>query len=333
MKRFLVIFLALNALFFTTAAQTPRTAQTPQAPPMVTASFDRDSVMIGDQFTLEVRVERDQMQVVDFPVIKAAEGTEGAEEEVAELMENVEVLSETPPELVEMDGRRQTIVKRYLLTAWREGNYNMGRFPALYADKNVVDTLLSADSLRIVVGTFEIDLATDKPYGVKRIPLKFGEIAGWLALGLLGAAVLAVVVWLLIKYRRKIPLLRGAAPKEPPHVEAIRRLEELRNQKLPQNGRHKQYYSTLVDILREYLEARLGIEAMEMTSAEILDAMDAPRREGVVDEKRYADLSAILHTADLVKFAKLTPEVGAAEGAWSDAYYFVEETKQTEPEE
>ncbi len=286
--------------------------------PTVTASFDRDSVMIGDQFNLEVKVEKDLMQVVDFPTLMGEPGEE--------LIENVEVLSEAVDTLSE-DGRRQTLRKRYLMTIWREGNYNMGRFPALLVDKNTVDTLLTADSLRITVSTFDINLETDKPYGIKHIPLKFGEIAGWLALGLLGLAVIGTGIWLLIKYRHKIPLLGGEREKEPPHVEAIRRLEELKDQKLPQNGRHKQYYSGLTDILREYLDARFSIGAMEMTSAEILDALDEPRKEGTVDEKRYSDLGELLRTADLVKFAKLTPDVPAAEAYWNNAYYFVEETK------
>jgi hypothetical protein len=288
--------------------------------PTVTASFDRDSIMIGDQFTLDIRVEKDMMQMVDFPALATSNQPEG-----------VEVIEDLPADTLSVDGRRQIITKRYRMTIWDAGRYNMGRFPALYVDKNLVDTLWSSDSLRILVNTFDIDPQNDKPNDIKpplKVPLRFGEVAGWIALALAVVAVLVVGVWLIVKYRRHIPLLRGAGPPLPPHVEAIRRLEALRNQKLPQNGKHKQYYSGITDILRDYLEGRFGIRAMEMTSSEIVEAVDVPRRAGDIDSKRFDDLGSLLHTADLVKFAKLTTDEADDDKAYYDAYYFVEETKQ-----
>jgi hypothetical protein len=290
------------------------------ARPTVTAAFDRDSVMIGDQFTMTVTVDKDVMQMVDLPEFGQGELTPG-----------VELLQEFPIDTLAADGRRQTIGRRYLLTIWEEGRYNLGLMPALYADKNVVDTLFSRDSLRIVVGSFDIDLEKDKPYDIKPpfyVPFRFGEISGWLAITLAVLTVLGVAIWLIVKYRGRImPLLGGSSSQLPPHVEAIRRLEALRNQKLPQNGRHKQYYSGITDIMRTYFERRFGIGAMEMTSAEILNAMEAPRRAGEVDRKRYDDLAALLTTADLVKFAKMVPDEAEDESAYYTAYYFVEETK------
>ena len=289
------------------------------SPPTVSAAFDRDTVMIGDRFYLDVTVEKDVMQVVDFPVLAGGE-----------IAPDVEVLAEEQPTVVAEDGRRHTLSKRYVMTIFREGVHRPGRMPVLYLDKNLVDTLYSRDTLQVAVSTFEIDLEKDKPLDIKplrRIPLRFGEIGGWFALGLGIIALLVVGVLLLTKYRHRIPLLGGERPKVPPHIEAIRKLEALRNQKLPQNGRHKQYWSGLADILREYLDGRFGIGALEMTTDETLAALDAPRREGVVDAKRYENLAELLRTADLVKFAKYTPDEDTTDGAYYNAYYFVEETK------
>jgi len=288
-------------------------------PPVVIAAFDRDSVMIGDQFYLQVRVSKDMMQAVAFPEFPNGEIAPG-----------VELLEEFAPDTIATDGRRHTIGKRYRVTAWEEGDYRISPYPALYADKNVVDTLWSADSLRVRVASFAIDLAKDRPYDIKppvAVSLRFGEISLWLAMILAGLAVVASAVWLLMKYRRRIPLLGGTRPDLPPHVEAIRRLEALRNQRLPESGRVKQYYSAVTDILRVYLLRRFGIGAMEMTSAEILQAVETPHRAGEVDDKRMGDLAEILTTADLVKFAKWEPDQAEADKAYYDAYYFVEETK------
>ena len=318
MRRLSVILAAMIAVV--AGAQENPSGVVPDASrPTVTASFDRDSVMIGDQFLLEVRIDKDMMQIVDFPVLAGSEQPD-----------IFEVLEESPADTLFADGRRQTIGKRYRVTIWDAGNYNLGLFPAIYADKNVVDTLWSRDSLRISVATFDIDLEKDTPYDIKpplKVPFRFGEISGWLALALVGLALIAVAVRLIGKYRRRIPLFGGSKPLLPPHVEAIRRLEALRNQKLPQNGRHKQYYSGITDILRAYFERRWGIGAMEMTSSEILAATEGLRHDGEVDDKRYDDLADLLRTADLVKFAKFVPDEAEEERIYYNAYYFVEETK------
>ncbi len=47
--------------------------------PTVSAVFDRDSVMIGDRFHLDVRVEKDMMQMVEFPAFGEGEQPNGVE--------------------------------------------------------------------------------------------------------------------------------------------------------------------------------------------------------------------------------------------------------------
>ena len=55
------------------------------------------------------------------------------------------------------------------------------------------------------------------------------------------------------------------------------------------------------------------------------------RQEELPDKARM-DLTAILRDADLVKFAKATPEAEQNETDYLKAYYFVEETKLVEEE-
>lgn len=64
-----------------------------------------------------------------------------------------------------------------------------------------------------------------------------------------------------------------------------------------------------------------------MTSKEIIDRM---KSESLIDVSMKR-LSDTLLTADFVKFAKYVPDADQNEAAYTDAYYFVEETKQSEP--
>ena len=309
MKRPALLLAAALLGATTTAAQAPT----------VEARLVPDSIGIGDTFTLEIDVERDQVQVTEFPLYE----DDG----------NLELVRSLPVDTLSQEGRRLRLRKRYVLQAFSEGRYNLGRPGVLYADKNIVDTLRTADSLRLDVGTFQIDTARQTIHDLKpqrTLPLRAEEFTGYLFGGLFLllnlAGLLFALRYHLAKRGKHLGDLFRPAPPAPPHVEAIRALEGLHNQKLWQNNRHKAYYSGLTDILRRYLADRYGIGAMEMTSDEIIDAvrpLDLPRKSAL-------ELAALLREADLVKFAKATPEAARNEEAYQWAYYFVEETKPVE---
>ena len=302
MKRLFAIALLFTAL-----------AARAQDTPTVTARVEPDSIMIGDRFDYIIDVEKDLVQVVEFPEFDPRDG-------------KIELVEECPVDTLERDGRHLKLRKRYRMAAFDEGKYNLGAAQVLYADKNILDTLRSSDS-------FQIDSTSQSIYDLKpqkNLPFRFLEIKGYATWGilillLLLAGAYALQRWLASRGKGFGDLFKPAPPL-PPHVAAIQALEALHNQKLWQNNRHKQYYSGLTDILRTYIAARWGFGAMEMTSDEIIDAM---RREELPDKARM-DLTAILRDADLVKFAKATPEAEQNEADYLKAYYFVEETKLVE---
>ena len=186
------------------------------------------------------------------------------------------------------------------------------------------------------MATFQIDSTSQSIYDVKpqwNLPFRFGEVSGYAQWGALALVLLLAAAYALKRYLesrgKRLGDLFRPSPPQPPHVVAIKALEALHHQKLWQNNKHKQYYSALTDILRTYIAARWGVGAMEMTSDEIIEAM---RSEELPDKARM-DLTAILRDADLVKFAKATPDAEQNEADYLKAYYFVEETKVAEAEE
>ncbi len=295
-------------------------AASAQDTPTVTARVEPDSIMIGDRFDYVIEVEKDLVQVVQFPVFE--EGT-------------FELVKDFPVDTLERDGRHLKLSKRYRMAAFEEGKYNLGIAKVLYADKNIVDTLRTRDSLYLEVATFQIDSTSQSIYDLKpqkTLPFKVGEVTGYLQWGAVALIILlalayAVKRWL-DKRGKSFGDLFKPAPPVPPHVAAIQALEALHNQKLWQNNKHKQYYSALTDILRTYIAGRWEIGAMEMTSDEIIHAVS----EQDMPDKARMDLIAILRDADLVKFAKAEPDSEQNEGAYTKAYYFVEETKPVSEE-
>lgn len=294
------------------------------AEPSVEARVETpDSMMIGDRFDLVVEVEKDLVQTVVFPTFEGEAG--GALEQVEEHAVDTLV----------RDGRRLRLRKRYTLQVFEEGRVSLGRVGVLYADKNIVDTLYSRDSLLLDVGTFVMDSTSQPVMELKpqrTLSFRFGEIGGYVAWSALGFLLLAAAIYAAVRilhhYGRSVGDLFRPAPPVPPHVAAIKALEALHHQKLWQNGRYKQYYSGITDILRTYIAARYGIGAMEMTSDEIIEAM----RDVELPRKSALDLTSILRDADLVKFAKAEPDAEQNENDYTRAYYFVEATKECEVE-
>ena len=270
-----------------------------------------------------------------------------------------ELIEDYPLDTLKNEGRRLTLRKRYLLAVMETGNIPM-RPTILYFDKNreQPDTLISDDTLVLRVSRYmELDttlflkadptqqqgfgvdteransmLKDDGIYTQKNLPFIFAEIRDYAIYGVIALIILSLVVWYIVWYMRNKWQGRSRdvkpAPKLPPHVIAIKALDELQNRKLWQNGKHKLYYSTLTEILRLYIEGRWSVGALEMTSDEIISAL----RDVDIKHDSRSNLIAILRTADMVKFAKALPEAEENEQLFTYAYYFVENTKSVDAE-
>ena len=297
--------------------------------PTITSHISADTVMIGDRVTLTIEVEADVMQHILFPSFDFKQTGEEAQQEEP----SIEVIKDYAPDTVEQEGRRMRLRKRYEMAVYDEGIYKLGRAQALYLDKNLVDTLFADNEEQLIVKTFQIDSTMTTVRDLKpqmTLPFRFGEVSGYLGISFGAALLLAGLIYLLVRYLhkrgRRISDLFKPAPPVPAHIVAIEALERLRNEKLWQNDKHKLYYSGLSDILRTYLAGRFEVGAMEMTTDEIAEAL----RKVDIEQKSKMDLLSVLRDADLVKFAKATPEAQENEAAFDKALNFVEQTKPVE---
>ena len=82
----------------------------------------------------------------------------------------------------------------------------------------------------------------------------------------------------------------------------------------------------MTDVLRSYIVSRYGVDAMEMTTAEILDGLKGKD----VPAELYLELKELFETSDYVKFAKMTATEEELAKAVPEAVRFVTETYQRE---
>ncbi len=109
-----------------------------------------------------------------------------------------------------------------------------------------------------------------------------------------------------------------------PDVLALGNLKTLKERKLWQAGKIKEYQSELSRIIREYLEGRYDIKALENTTSQIIRSI----KDTSFDTEDQNKLKRILQISDLVKFAKAKPEVNIHEEFMNDAISFVQKTRQ-----
>ena len=136
------------------------------------------------------------------------------------------------------------------------------------------------------------------------IPFSVVTLLPWLAgLAVVGGA----AYWLYSRYRRRqrpdaqVPVV----PARPAHEIALEALDALEASGLLELGEVKTFHIRVSDIMRVYVEDRFGVDAMEMTSGEVLDGL---RRAGALSEV-IANFRQLLDRCDLVKFAKFRPEI------------------------
>jgi len=142
--------------------------------------------------------------------------------------------------------------------------------------------------------------------------------AGVLALGL------AVFIGILLyrKFKKKPVMAENKIPSLPAHEIALKSLAQLEEKKLWQQGQIKSYYTELTDILRIYLDHRWQMNAMEMTSDEILQYPVVYKLDDSVKNR----LRYIFTIGDLVKFAKMITVPHENEQCMMNAYEFVNAT-------
>jgi len=277
----------------------------------VSAQLDTSTIALGDQTTLRLRADMPAGTTVRFPQLADT------------LSAKVPIVEAGTTDTVQSEPGQQSVTQTYLITSFDAG---MQVIPEL--EFTVGDSAYRTEALPLQVEAVAVD-TTKAIYDIKQ-PLDVSyswqdwlrDNLLWLLLAL-GALVLAGALWFFLKKRKKEPAPPPAEilPDVPPHELALGKLQALRDRKLWQQGAVKPYHSELSDILRDFLERRYRIRAMEQTTDEIFAALAATD----MPEQQKIRLRQVLTLADLVKFAREQPLHTDNEQSMEQAIAFVKE--------
>ena len=284
---------------------------------LVDVKIDVAFILIGEQTMLNLSVTTDKDKQVIIPLPPRT------------LIDGVEVLNITPPDTTDIKNNRITISYDLLITSFDSALYLLPAFIAI----DGLDTLYS-NQVALKVSSPDVDLENPEVYyDIKNIWRPPFVISDYFAIiyGILFTLFLICVIGYFVQRMRNRPKKTAEdvkeAPKLPPHEQAMKELKEIREQKLWQQGRNKEYFTEITDTLRRYITSRYGKSAMEKTSTEILEIL---RDEEPGNKEVYDTLKQILILSDFVKFAKLHPLPDENEISMFNANLFVEQTKREE---
>jgi hypothetical protein len=180
-----------------------------------------------------------------------------------------------------------------------------------------------SDSVLAAADTTAKPVALLQPNRTKKLGYALSEFLPWILVLLAAAGGFLLVRYLRRHRKRKTGEDALPAPPRPAHELALEELDRLRDRRLFQSGRIKEYYSELSEIIRRYIEARFGIPALESTSFQLLRDIESEIRDGNL----RGLLESLLEDADLAKFARHQPEEMTCQRDLEKGYVFVQKTK------
>ena len=279
------------------------------------ASLDSNYILVGDQINLTLAISCPADYVIDWPQLNDT------------IISAIEILQKSKIDSSYSSDNKQFLLKQIIrITSFDSGYYAIPPFQIKYKEPGgQLIQYTETDALLLEVSSVPVNMEEE----IKDIkapieaPYTFREALPWI-IGLLLAIAIGFAVYYYMRKRKKDePVFKASAkPKIPPHRIALDALDNLRHKKVWQSGLIKDYHTELTDIIRDYLNGRFYIHAPEMTTDEIMDALNTTATNDQAKQKIWQTLMM----ADMVKFAKMQPLPLEHDASLNNAIDFVKET-------
>lgn len=276
----------------------------------IKSSVDIAEAYIGDPITYQITITHDPSIELLPPPIGANLGAFDVKDYHADVETKLK------------DGRVQNQTT-FILSTFTTGNYIIPPLPVQFVMPDSTRKVMLAEGVPIKIKSL-LESASDSadvhplkgPYQFKR------NLTPYYIWGGIILALIAVGAYIWWRLRNKKPASEPVDLR-PPWEIAFEKLAMLKEKRLLQEGKHKEFYIELTEIVRSYLGRVYTITVLDMTTSEFLDEFE----EMELPEGLFEQTSKFLHHADLVKFAKYIPEPERSGIEYQTAHDLVESVR------
>ncbi|MBD3402508.1 hypothetical protein GF420_06410 [candidate division GN15 bacterium] len=265
----------------------------------VETSVSQAEMFVGDRVTYTVAITYDSTIELVPPPLGANLGAFDVKD------------YEPDQETVLEDGRIRSETV-FTLSTFTTGEYVIPPLPVVFKMPDGTARLIMAEGLPITVKSLlgEAGEGADT-LDIKPLKAQYEfepEIPAYYYWGggMLLVSIIALVLWFIFRKRKgdEAPVDTRTAWEI-----AFEDLARLQERRLPAEERFKEYYIELTEIARAYLGRMYKVDVLEMTTTEFHEAFRDIRLPGEL----YQRITDFLKHADLVKFARYTPDSARTE--------------------
>lgn len=290
--------------------------------PSIKVSLDSAYLLMGKTTPLHVELVNDASTSGQLLIPKDS------------VCDKVEVLRILDADTTNLGSGRQEIKLDILLQSFDSGMYRLNPIKYVEGSETISSNQPVLKVLPVSIDTLQTihdyaDVADIDRSFIDYLPDFVVDYGLWILAIIVVLGIAAYVIYFVTK--KKTPFAFAQPKPVPPYEKALQELNQLRSEKLCEQGRERDFYTRLTDILRIYLQGRFGINAMEMTSTQIRNTLQSNEETRL--SKRH--MEQVLEIADFVKFAKVRPLPDDNVRAFNSAMQFIEDTKpqpELEPE-
>ncbi len=279
----------LTAMWMTLLALAPLAQGASAVPVDIKAATDKQQITVGDVLTYTVEVLGPAGTTVSIP---------DAEKNLAPFE-----LRDVHTEQGRTEDGRLRVTFTYQVAVFETGDKAISGLKLQYQTPDAKrPASISVPSVQVKVQSVLPPDAKDILDIREPVPARMGP-EQWLAAALVALAILIPLALLGYLLYRRLSRPRPAVQRHAviaAHEHALSQLASLHDSGLLAAGQLKAYYTRLSEILREYLEARYEVPAMEQTTWMI----DRDLARAKVPQSWRDGLVGTLRRADLVKFAR-----------------------------
>ncbi|WP_143075912.1 hypothetical protein [Parafilimonas terrae] len=273
--------LIVSAIFFTSSAQS------------VSASVDRDKILLGEQVTLKIslnRINENNFFVATWPQIN-------------DTINHAEIVKRAAIDTINVAGNF-TYQQNFVITSFDSGRWQLGPFNFIIQEKSTGKKIqLQTPPLYLTV--LPVDVSSLKEYHPIKDIIDVPTGFNWLPVIIAALLVLliATIAFIIIKRKKKPASQPRPELKGTPLERALKKLKALQQQNLSSTGAIKKFHSDMDDATRQYIEEVTNIKALHLTAGELL-----PRLKFYMqDAAERNNFSRIFNLNASVKFARYLP--------------------------